>query len=111
MSDNGVLVLTGPPCAGKSAIGRALTNGPSPGTRVAPAARVGQIIAAADDQARCGPNMRVMTSRRSGALVLVTVFFAALAGCSSGGRAATSPGVASGRVPWSGVTRRVLLCE
>jgi len=33
MSDNGVLVLTGPPCAGKSAIGRALTNGPSPGTR------------------------------------------------------------------------------
>jgi len=54
-----------------------------------------QIIAAADDQARCGPNMRVMTFRRSGALVLVTVFFAALAGCSSGGGAATSPGGAS----------------
>lgn len=33
MNDNGVLVLTGPPCAGKSAIGRALTSGPSPGTR------------------------------------------------------------------------------
>jgi len=33
MSDIGVLVLAGPPCAGKSAIGRALTSGPSPGTR------------------------------------------------------------------------------
>ncbi len=32
MSDNGVLVLTGPPCAGKSAIGRTLASSPSSGT-------------------------------------------------------------------------------
>jgi predicted kinase len=32
MSDNGVLVLTGPPCAGKSAIGRTLASSPPSGT-------------------------------------------------------------------------------
>jgi len=32
MSDNGVLVLAGPPCAGKSVIGRALASSPPSGT-------------------------------------------------------------------------------
>lgn len=32
MSDNGVLVLIGPPCAGKSAIGRTLASSPPSGT-------------------------------------------------------------------------------
>ena len=32
MSDDGVLVLTGPPCAGKSAIGRTLASSPPLGT-------------------------------------------------------------------------------
>jgi len=32
MSDNGVLVLTGPPCAGKSAVGRTLASSPPSGT-------------------------------------------------------------------------------